>query len=202
MQNLLRQIVFLTLAVILRWQLFTLIWLVGRTGIIKTVFLIYATDELEALGICPNIPFIRQYLSGKPTPAGLIMNGWLPMGIYFVISDLAKDLAFKKNKHIAEEIVRRMHWFRRLSGAKTIGLAGQLGPIFSRRHNIPMDPPIFISTLGNIFSIHESINWISKQKNTILRRQKVAIIGGGELGTALQKHLRNQGYGCSLINVR
>ena len=202
MPNLLRQSVFLTIAIILRWPLFTLIWLIGRTGIFKTVFLVYATDEIEALGICPNISFIRRYLSGKPTPSGLIMNGWLPMGIYLVIPDLTKDLALKKNRHVAEEIVRRMHWFRRLAGAKTIGLAGQLGPIFSRRHNISMEPPIFTSTYGNIFSINESINWIARQKSSFLRKQNIAVIGGGELGTSLQKHLKKQGYGCVLVDVR
>ena len=202
MPNLLRQTVFLTLSIILRWPLFALIGLIGRTGIFKTVFLVYATDEIEALGICPNISFIRRYLSGKPTPSGLIMNGWLPMGIYLVIPDLTKDLALKKNRHIAEEIVRRMHWFRRLAGARTIGLAGQLGPIFSRRHNIPMEPPIFASTFGNVFSINESINWIARQKSSFLHRQKIAVIGRGELGNSLQEHLKSQGYCCDLIDVR
>lgn len=202
MVNVLRQTVFLTLAIILRWPLCLLINIVGRTGIFKTVFLVYPTDEIEVLGFCPDIPLFQRYLSGKPTPAGLIMNGWLPMGIYFVISDLPRDLAFKKNRHIAESIVQHMHWFRKLAGARTIGLAGQLGPIFSRRHNIPMEPPIFTSIYGNIFSIHEAINWVSRQKHSFFRSQKVAIIGGGELGITLQKYLNSQGYGCSILDVR
>ncbi len=202
MPNVIRQIIFLTTAFILRWPLFMLIGLIGRTGIFKTVFLVYATDEVELLGVYPDIPFIRRFLSGKPTPAGLIMNGWRPMGIYFGIPDLPRDLARKKNRHIAEKIVQQMHWFRRLAGAKTIGLAGQLGPIFAHRHNIPMDPPIFTSTYGNVFSIHEAINWVAKQKGSFLHRQKIAVIGGGELGITLQDHLENKGYDCSIINVR
>ena len=35
-----------------------------------------------------------------------------------------------------------------------------------------------------------------------LHRQKIAVIGGGELGTALQKHFEHQGYGCALVDVR
>ncbi len=202
MINLFRQIIFLTLAIFLRWPLCALINIIGKTGIFKTVFLVYPTDEIEVLGFCPNIPFLRRYLSGKPTPAGLIMNGWLPMGIYFVISYLQRDLAFKKNRHVAESIVQHMHWFRKLAGARTIGLAGQLGPIFSRRHNIPMEPPIFTSIYGNIFSIHEAINWVARQKQSFLRSQKVAVIGGGELGITLQEYLNSQGYNCSIIDVR
>lgn len=94
MTNLLRQIIFLTHAIILRWPLCALIFIIGRTGIFKTVFLVYPTDEVEVLGFCPNIRFLRRYFAGKAIPAGLIMNGFLPLGIYFVISDLPRDLAF------------------------------------------------------------------------------------------------------------
>jgi hypothetical protein len=202
MTNLLRQIIFLTLAIILHWPLCLLIYTLGKTGIFKTVFLVYPTDEIEILGFCPNIRFFRNYIAGKTIPAGLIMNGWLPMGIYFVISDSPRDLAFKKNRHIAVSIVDNMHYYRKLAGAQTIGLAGQLGPIFSRRHNIPMDPPIFTSKNGNIFSIHEAINWVARQEHTLRRKQNVAVIGGGDLGTTVQEYLINQGYNCSITNVR
>jgi len=202
MRKLMRQILFVTIATILRWPICVLINLVGRTGIFKTVFLVYATDDNEVQGVYPKSKFIRRYLSGKPTPAGLIMDGWLPIGLYLGIPDLPKDLSRKKNRHIAEKIIQQMHWYRRLAGAQTIGLAGQLGPIFSRRHNIPMEPPVFTSFYGNIFSIHEAINWVARQKRTYLHRQKVTIIGGGELGTALQEYLNNQGYDCSITGVR
>jgi len=202
MRKLMRQIIFVTFATILRWPVCALINLVGRTGVFKTVFLVYATDENEVQGVYPKNRFIRRYLSGKPTPAGLIMDGWRPIGIYLGIPDLPRDLSRKKNRHIAEKIIQQMHWYRRLAGARTIGLAGQLGPIFSRRHNIPMEPPIFTSFYGNIFSVHEAINWVSRQKRTYLHRQKVTIIGGGELGAALQEYLNSQGYDCSMISVR
>lgn len=202
MRKLIRQIIFITTATIFRWPVCALINLVGRAGFFKTVFLVYATDENEVQGVYPKNRFLRRYLSVKPTPAGLIMDGWLPIGLYLGIPDLPMDLSRKKNRHIAEKIVQQMHWYRRLAGAQTIGLAGQLGPIFSRRHNIPMEPPIFTSFYGNIFSIHEAINWVARQKRSYLHRQKVAIIGGGELGTALQEYMNSQGYDCSIIGVR
>ncbi len=95
-----------------------------------------------------------------------------------------------------------MLWIHRLSGAQTIGLAGQLGPIFERRHNIAMEPPLFSSINGNIFSIHEAINWAGRQRNLFQVRQKIAIVGGGELGEALLSYLKRQGYHCNTVEVR
>lgn len=197
-----RQIIFLIIGTILRWPLWLCIGLIGRFGIFKIVFLVYPTDEVECRGFCPNIGLLRRFFSGRPTPGGLIMNGWLPMGIYFVIPDVTRDLARKKNRALAETIVRRMHWIRRLSGARTIGLAGQLGPIFARRHNIPMDPPLFSSINGNIFSIHEAINWVTRQKHSFFYARNIAVVGGGELGGTLQEYLNNQGYQCNTVEVR
>ncbi|MBU0945572.1 MAG: hypothetical protein KJ804_05565 [Proteobacteria bacterium] len=197
-----RQIIFILIGTVLRWPLWLFIALIGRSGIFKTVFLVYPTDEVECRGFCPRIPLLRRFFSGRPTPGGLIMNGWMPMGIYFVIPDLTQDLARKKNRALAEAIVRRMHWIRRLAGARTIGLAGQLGPIFARRHNIPMDPPLFSSINGNIFSIHEAINWVTRQKRSFFHARKVAVVGGGELGGTLQEYLNHQGYQCNTVDVR
>lgn len=202
MFKILRQCIFLLTGTVLRWPLWILIGLLGRTGIFKNVFLVYPHDELEVRGFCPTFPLLLRFFSGRPTPVGLIMNGWLPVGIYFVIPDLAKDLARKKKRVLAKTIVRRMSWIRRLSGARTIGLAGQLGPIFASRHNIPMEPPFFSSINGNIFSIHEAINWVARQKRTFLQRQKVVVIGGGEMGNALSDFLDNQGYLCSTVGLR
>ncbi|GAB6194277.1 hypothetical protein JCM39068_40290 [Desulfocastanea catecholica] len=95
-----------------------------------------------------------------------------------------------------------MRWIRRLAGAKTIGLAGQLGPIFSKRHNIPIEPPIFSSINGNIFSIHEAINWAALQKKTFSKQIKIAIIGGGELGETLHGYLSGQGLQSNIVDVR
>lgn len=198
----LRQFVFIFLGTVLRWPIWLLIGIAGQFKLFRFVFLVYPTDEVECRQFCPNIPILRRYLSGRPTPGGLIVDGWCPIGIYFVVPDLPRDLARKKSRQLAETIVRRMRWIRRLAGAKTIGLAGQLGPIFSKRHNIPIEPPIFSSINGNIFSIHEAINWAALQKNTFSKQIKIAIIGGGELGETLHEYLSGQGLQSNIVDVR
>ncbi len=202
MGTFLRWFVFLFVGIVLRWPLWLAIGIFGRFGFFRMIFLVYPTDELECGAFCPNVKLLRRFFSGRPTPGGLIMQGLLPIGIYFVIPDLPEDLARKKNRALAESIVRRLMWIRRLAGAQTIGLAGQLGPIFSRRHNIDMEPPLFSSINGNIFSIHEAIRCLTRERGASAMGAKIAIIGGGEMGLALQQHLEKNGKTSRIVNVR
>ena len=193
---------FLIYALLLRWPIWLLIWTVGRTGILKTVFLIYPTDSSECLDFCPDVPWLRQFFSGRPTPAGLIMKGWLPVGLYLVIPNPALELMRKKNKPLVQDITRRMLWIKKLSGARTIGLAGQLGPIFEKRHGIPMEPPFYSSTYGNIFSIQEAVRHLATRLKKMPWQVSVAILGGGELGEQLEQYLGDDGYRLSTVGVR
>jgi hypothetical protein len=197
-----RQFVFLFAGIVLRWPLWLVIGIAGKLGMFRLVFLVYPTDEIECSQFCPNISFFRRFLSGRPTPGGLITEGWKPVGMYFVIPDLPMELARKKNRELAEKIVMRMRWIRKLTGAQTIGLAGQLGPIFERRHNIPMEPPIFSSINGNIFSIHEAIKWAIPKGKILSKQTKVAITGGGELGESLNDYLCRQDLQCQTVEMR
>jgi hypothetical protein len=202
MNNYIRQLVFLVCALFLRWPIWLLIWIVGRSGMIKTLFLIYPTDSSECLDFCPDIKLLRKFLSGRPTPAGLIMNGWRPMGIYLVIPNQALELMRKKELPTVELIIKRMLWIKKISAARAIGLAGQLGPIFEKRHGIPMDPPFYSSTFGNIFSIQKAVNHLVVNAKKKPWEVSIAILGGGELGTQLEKYLNNDGYLISMTDVR
>jgi hypothetical protein len=202
MDKYLRQLIFLVYALILRWPIWLLIWIVGRSGMLKTLFLIYPTDRSECLDFSPDIKWLRNFFSGRPTPAGLIMDGWRPMGIYLVIPNPALELMRGKNRPMVEAIVRRMLWIQRLSGARAIGLAGQLGPIFEKRHGIPMVPPFYSSTYGNIFSIQKAVNHLVITSKKKPWKVSVAILGGGELGEQLTQYLDNDGYLMAMVDVR
>ena len=202
MHKYLRQLIFLIYALLLRWPIWLLIWIVGRSGMIKTLFLIYPTDRSECLDFSPDIKWLRDFFSGRPTPAGLIMDGWRPMGIYLVIPNPALELMRGKNRPMVEAIIRRMLWVRKISGARAIGLAGQLGPIFEKRHGIPMAPPFYSSTFGNIFSIQKAVNHLATTARRKPWEVSVAIIGGGELGEQLVRNLGTDGYRMAMIDVR
>lgn len=202
MKRCLRQLTFLLYALVLRWPTWLLLWFVGRFGIFKTIFLIYPTDRSECLDFCPDIPRLRRFFSGRPTPVGVIMNGWMPVGLYLVIPDQALELMRKKNRPVVHDIIKRLLWIKKLTGAQTIGLAGQLGPIFEKRHGVPMEPPFYASTYGNIFSIQEAVRHLSERLDKRPWQASVAILGGGELGQQLEEHLGRDGYNLKMVNVR
>jgi hypothetical protein len=196
-----RRILFVMYAVFLRLPIWAIIWLIGRTGVFKTVFVIYPHDKEEYAKLCPDYqPFIK-FMSGRPTPGGVIVDGWKPVGIYLFISNTPQDLIKKKNRHIAETIVRRMQWIQKISGAKAIGFAGQLGPILEKRHGITMEPPFFSSTMGNVFSIEDALYYLAKSENKHPWELSIAILGGGELGEMLQEHFSAQGYKVRILDV-
>lgn len=202
MKKFARQIGFLFYAFLLRWPIWLLIWIVGRSGALKTLFLIYPTDSSECLDFCPNIKWLRNFFSGRPTPAGLIMDGWRPIGMYLVIPNPAMELMLKKNRLMIENIIKKMLWVKKLSGAQTIGLAGQLGPIFEKRHGIPMDPPFYSSTYGNIFSIQKAVGHLVNRSAKKSWQTSVTIVGGGLLGEQLLQYLGEDGYQMSMVDVR
>lgn len=202
MNRSLRQLAFVVYALILQWPVLCMIWIFGRMGLFKVLFLIYPTDRSECLDFCPDIPLLRSFFSGNPTPAGLIMDGWLPVGIYLVVPNTALELARRKNRAMVESIMERMCWYRKISGARAVGLAGQLGPIFEKQCGRPMEPPFYSSTYGNIFSIHKAVNHLVTTTNRTPWQVSVAIIGGGELADQLNASLCGDGYRMETVDVR
>ncbi len=202
MDKFMRQFIFLLYAFLLRWPIWILIWFFGRIQLFKTLFLIYPTDSSECLDFCPNIKWLRNFFSGRPTPAGLIMKGWRPLGIYLVIPNSSLELMLKKNRPTVETIIKRMLWVQKLSGAQTIGLAGQLGPIFEKRHGFSMEHPFYSSTFGNIFSIQKAVSHLVSTSKKEPWNISVAVVGGGLLADQLEQHLGANGYRMSMVGVR
>ena len=197
-----RQFVFMLYSFLFKWLICSLIFIFGRFGLFKNLFLIYPTDREEVLDFCPDIPLLRRYLSGRPTPAGLIMDGWWPRGIYLVVPDTALELVRKKNRPLIDNIVRRMLWYQKLSGAETIGLAGQLGPVIEKHLKKPLTHPFYTSTYGNIFSIQSAVNHLVNSAKQKPWQVSLAIIGGGELASQLAEAVSSEGYQVETVDIR
>ena len=96
MIRILRQTLFVIYVVLFRPIIWAIIWAFGFTGMIKTVFLIYPTDKKEYADLSPSFGWFLKFLSGKPTPGGIIRDGWKPVGIYLFISNTPQELVKKK----------------------------------------------------------------------------------------------------------
>lgn len=94
-----------------------------------------------------------------------------------------------------------MLFYKRVTGAKTIGFAGQLGPIIEKQLKTTLKDPFYVSTFGNIWSIHSAVRYIIKAKSIKSWETKVAIIGSGELAHKIAKQLKEEHYPIQIVDV-
>ena len=176
-----------------RFPVWAALWILGRFGLFKVVFLVYPADITELTGFCPPLPVFRRFFSARPTLGGIILNGIRPVGIYLVVPDTVQELASRSNGALSHTIVKRLFWVARLVGAKSIGLAGQLSFIFQKKHRIPIVAPLYSSLYGSVFSLSETIER-ALQSQSIGRKSNgekpnIGILGKGDISTLLARHI-------------
>lgn len=167
-----------------------LLWLLGKCKLIKIIFQVYPTDDIETRGFCPKIKIFRRYFSGRPTFGGFIVHNLCPIGIYVVIPDTVRHLALRKNARLSHRIINKLAWLSRITGATSIGLAGQLGFIFEKRHKIPIVSPFYNSLYGSLFSLSETINKIIADHKLCTSNLTIGILGNGVIGSELSEYLK------------
>lgn len=201
MRRFFRQFVFLVFTLVLQWPVLLVLSIIGRFGVLKTLFLIYPTDRDECLDFCPDIKILRKFYCSRPTPAGIITDGYRPIGVYMLVPNTAMELCKKKNKFMTDNIIRRMLFFKKLTGAQTIGLAGQLGPIMEKQTGEKLQAPFYTSTFGNIWSIYAAANHIVHKTNKKPWNTRVTIIGSGELAERVEEQFSKNHFNTEIIEV-
>ena len=196
------QLAFVLTGTIFRLPILGILWLLGKCGLIRTVFQVYPTDETETQAFCPNIATLRHYFSARPTFGGFITKGIRPIGIYVVIPDTAQTLVKRQNSHLSHAVVDRLHRTARLTGAQSIGLAGQLGYIFKKRHGISIDPPLYDSLYGSVFSLSETIFDVVSKYRLPVDTLNIGILGMGDIGQVLARRLENNGFRVTRLNLK
>ena len=190
----LRQTVFVTAGTLFRLPILGLLWILGKLRFIRTVFQVYPTDEIETQGFCPNIKLLRNFFSARPTLGGLITDGMRPIGIYVVVPNTAQEIVKRSNSILAQHIVDRLKRLHHMTNAVSVGLAGQLGMIFEQRHKIPIEPPLYSSLYGTIFSLSETIDQVITKHLLPENSAVIGILGMGIFRQALQDHLEEKGH--------
>lgn len=197
-----RQTAFILTGTLFRLPILGILWILGKLHLIKIIFQVYPTDESEIQGFCPNIKLLRNFFSTRPTFGGFIADGMRPIGFYVVVPNTAQDLIKRTNAKLAHSITRRLLWIQQLTGAFSIGLAGQLGFIFEKRHGIPIQPPLYNSLYGALFSLSETIFQAIKKHNLSPDSAIIGILGMGVFGDALRHFLEEKGYHAMPINLQ
>ena len=189
----LRKYMFLLYVIFGQWVAWGLIWLLGRLHLWHILFVIYPHSSCEYRKLSWALPLLKNIMSGRPVPAGIILVGKKPMGIYFLISNGMESLHKKSNKKIARRIDKRMKWALRISNAHVVGFAGGLGQLLQKRHNINMIHPFYDSQMGNIYAISQYLYAAVKPND------EVGIIGGGPFGKILRESISMKSH---IIQVR
>ena len=196
----LRKLLFFFYIIIGQLAAWGLILLLGRLYIWRILFVIYPHNVREYNKLSWDWPVLRRIMDGRPVPAGIIVDGLRPIGIYFLVSNTIESFYKKQNKHVAKKIERRMKWAMTWSGAQVVGFAGGLGQTLQKKHNIKMIHPFYDSAQGNVYAITRYIRSYAGKDNVI------GIIGGGPLGKLINesislksqvipiKYRRRQGY--------
>lgn len=197
-----RQTAFLLTGTLLRIPILGFLWVLGKLDFIKIIFQVYPTDETETQGFSPNIKRLRNFFSTRPTLGGFIADGMRPIGIYVVVPNTAQELVKRTNSDLVHNITKRLLWIHQLTGAISIGLAGQLGFIFEKRHGILIKPPLYSSLYGAIFSLSETIYQAIKKHNLSPDSAIIGILGMGIFGEELRRFLEEKSYHAIPIDMQ
>ena len=156
------------------------------------IFTVYPGSEKDVEGyLPPGFKWARHLVSGKPFVAGVITTGnGLGRGLILAVPNTVDQ--FKKDRELVGSIMNNLKRTKTLTGAKTIAIAGQ-GPRFFKSH-FPYEQPFVYGLKGRVFSVVETVERVAEKHGLLKSETTVAILGVGEIGTAIIENLKEKGY--------
>ena len=196
-----RKLGFLTVSILLRWPIWLFLGALCFFGIkvFDYLFLVYPGTEKDLDGYCPRWLAKSWIFRGKPVIGGIITSGIGGRGLTLVIPNTINEI--KSNKDTSKKIVRRLNWIKRLVGAKSIALAGQMPGIIIRAGQDLVEPFVR-GNKGTVFCVTETIKSALKKHNLILKQLNVVVCGVGYVGGVLMSFLEEEGYNVTGIDIK
>jgi len=156
------------------------------------IFTVYPGSERDIDGyLPPGFKWAKRLVSGKPFVAGVITTGnGLGRGLILAVPNTVDQ--FKKDKELVASIMNNLKRAKTLTGAKAIAIAGQ-GPRFFKSH-FPYEQPFVYGLKGRVFSVVETVERVAEKHGLLKSETTVAILGLGEIGTAIIENLKEKGY--------
>jgi len=184
----------------MRWPILCLLAL-GRFLKFNCIFTVYPGSQRDVEGYFPKGLkwFLKPIASGKPFVAGVITTGnGLGRGLVLAVPNSIDQI--RSDKKLVGKIMKRLDFTRQLTGAKTIAIAGQ-GPRYFKKH-YPYRKPFVYGLKGRVFSVVETVEQVALKHNLRKTETTVAILGVGEIGTAIIENLKEKGYRAVGIDIQ
>jgi len=196
--KILRQSAFLTVNLVLRQLVWTLLALTRPFHLFQYLFLVYPGSASDLDGYCPRKLAESGLFRRKPTLGGYVSRGPGGRGLLLVVPDTVAD--FTTSDAARKEVSKRLLGISRMSGAKAIALAGQLPGIFVRKGN-RLARPFVTGDKGAVFCVMETLSQIIMKHGLDPSRLKIAIVGVGYVGGLLFNAFQDEGYNVAGIDI-
>lgn len=196
--SVLRKIVFLLFSLVLRWPIWGVLALARIFKPFDYLFLVYPGTDKDLDGYCPRRLAKSWLFSKKPTIGGIISKSAGGRGLILVVPNTVKEFLF--SKEVCKEVMRRLEFVKKIVGAKSIAIAGQMPGMISR-HNLDLEKPFVRGNKGTVFCIMETISEVMLKHDLKVGEFKIALVGVGYVGSLLMSSLQQMGHDIAGVDI-
>jgi hypothetical protein len=189
---------FILVSLLLYWLFWGILALARVLKPFQYLFLVYPGTDSDLDAYCPRRIAKSRLLKNKAFIGGLISRGPGGRGLVLVTPSTIEN--FSQDGQARKEIMGRLEWIGRVSGAGAIALAGQLPGIIYRNGN-SLQRPFVRGDRGTVFCVMETLDQIMKNHNLNRKSIRIAVVGVGHVGGILLDALRNEGLDTVGIDI-
>jgi hypothetical protein len=187
------------LCLVLRWPTWLLL---GATRVFKPfayIFLVYPGTDKDLEGYCPRWLAKSWLFRSKPQVGGVITRGGGGRGLVLVVPNTVREFLHDKNS--CHKIIKRLKRVRRLVGAKSIAIAGQVPGIMTK-HRVELKKPFVVGNTGTAFCVMETVAQAMSLHGLPPGRFKIVLVGVGFAGQSVLEVLKDDGHDILGVDIK
>lgn len=188
---------FLTVNLALRHFFWVILFLLRPFKFFSYLFLVYPGSDSDLDAYCPRKLAKSWLFSCKPTLGGVISKSVGGRGLILVVPNTIAE--FKADKKICEKVMDNLEKIRRIVGADSIAMAGQMPSAFVQR-GLKLEKPFVRGNHGTVFCVMETIKRAA-EKHNFNSDARIAVVGVGYVGSILLDALWDEGYEAIGIDI-
>lgn len=198
-QKMSKKILFIIFSLILRWPVWVVLFLLRPFKLFSYIFLVYPGTKEDLNRYCPRYIKDSKFLDAKLSIIGYARMGVCGRGLILGVPNFINE--FTESKKLSQKLVNNLEFVKRLSGVKTVAMAGQLpGVIY--KHDINLRQSFVTGTRGTVFSIVETINQVFLKHNLLKDREQIVLVGVGYVGSRLINTLEKLNFRIKGVDIK